>query len=95
MYTCAHTQTREDRKNVLQKRKLEIHSQLQYLALRLLEIKKSTCTKGHETHVEIDFCHLVGGQTRLLYQTALEKRLDTSIHHSHETEFAVANNQIN
>lgn len=77
------------------KRTLEIHSQLKHLALCLLDIKKSTGTKGHETHVEIDVRHLVGGQTRLLYQTALEKRLDTSIHHSHETEFAVANNQIN
>lgn len=46
-------------------------------------------------HVEIDFYHLVGGQTHPLYQTALEKRLDTSIHHSHEMEFAVADNQIN
>lgn len=95
MYTCAHMQTREDRKKCTAKKKIRNTFSAAVFGLRLLEIKKSTSTKGHETHVEIDFCHLVGGQTRLLYQTALEKRLDTSIHHSHETEFAVANNQIN
>lgn len=79
----------------LQERKSEIHSQLQHLGLSLLEIKESASTKGHETHVKTDFYHSVGGQTCPLYQTALEKRLDTSIHHSHETNFAVADNQIN
>lgn len=60
-----------------------------------MEIKESASTKGLETQVETDFQQSVGGQTRTPYQTALEKRLDTSIHHSHETKFAVADNQIN
>lgn len=79
----------------LQKRKSEIRSQLQHLGLSLLEMKASASTKGYEMRVEADFYHSVGGQTRPLYQTALERRLDTSIHHSHETKFAVADNQIN
>lgn len=79
----------------LQERTSEIHSQLQHLGLSLLEIKESASTKGHETHVESDFYHSVGGQACPLYQTALEKRLDASSPHSHETKFAVAVNQIN
>lgn len=79
----------------LQETKSEIQPQLQGLGLSLLEIKKSSSTKGHEVHVETDFYHSVSGQTRPLYQIALEKRLDTSIHHSHEMKFAVADNQIN
>lgn len=79
----------------LQEIESEIHSQLQLLGLSLLEIKESTRAEGHETHVETDFYHSVGGHTSPLYQTALETRLDTSIHHSQETKFAVADNQIN
>lgn len=77
----------------LHERKSEIHSQLQQLGLSLLE---STSTKGHETHVKTDFCLSVGGQTCPLHQTALEERLDASIHRSHEVEgIGVADNQIN
>lgn len=79
----------------LQETKSEIQPQLQGLGLSLLEIKKSSSTKGHKVHVETDFYHSVSGQTCPLYQIALEKRLDTSIHHSHEMKFAVADNQIN
>lgn len=98
-HTHAHKATGDGGKHFsnerLPRRKSEIHSQLQHLGLSVLEIKESASTKGHETQVETDFHHSVGEQTHIPYQTALEKRLDTSIHHSRETKFAVADNQIN
>lgn len=99
LYTHTHRATGDGRtyfsNERLPRRKSEIHSQLQHLGLSVLEIKESASTKGHEAQVKTDFHHSVGGQTCTPYQTALEKRVDTSIHHSHETKFAVADNQIN
>lgn len=51
----------------LQETKSDIHPQLQRLGLSLMEIKESSSTKGHETHVETDFHNSVSGQTRPLY----------------------------